>query len=618
MKKQLLIVSSLLFGFSALAQQTPVSQSVQKRIVVLEELTGINCQYCPDGHRIANLISANNPGKVVLVNIHAGSFAPTTGQYNFTTAAGNALNTFFNPTGYPAGAVNRWDQDSDGRIATGRGNWTSMSNTLLGQDSEVNVAMNATIDVNTRVLTVNVEMFYTSPFASGTNHYLNVGIAQNNIESPHTGSAYNPDQILPNGNYNNMHMFRMFVNGDDNPFPTPKVAWGDAIDASQTGVITKTYTVTLPNSVGPLPLEFGELELFAYVHHGRNTAATSRVLSGAKIAPTYINAPVATGNLVKIIDDFNVQCNTTGTITPNIQVKNTGDQINSISFSYSVNGGTPSTYTYNGTIATFANANITLPAITFPVAASNNSLSVTITSVNGGSGNVGTATLTKNIAAAGRPTNPNITLNVYTDNYPGETTWQLRNAANQNVATGGPYQGNGNNAGGPDALQKKSHAITLPGTGCFNLRIADSYGDGLSIGTNPFGGVGFSIDDNLGNEIYNMQRASWDFGTQVVVTGVLVGPSGVDVDEQSIVTAFNVYPNPTNGQTNIYFSTSASTQVNVMITNSLGEIVRNQDLGIISNARNIVLDTEEFASGIYYISVIANGEVNTKVLSVIK
>jgi hypothetical protein len=159
--------------------------------VVLEELTGINCQFCPDGHLRAQQIKDANPGRVILVNIHAGSFAPA--NPNLKTADGDALNTFFNPTGYPAGSVQRKPHSTDmTRIATGRGNWTSQATAVIGEVSPVNVAMNASIDVATRIVTVNVEMFYTSPFPAGTNHFLNVGMAQNNWEGPQVGSAANP------------------------------------------------------------------------------------------------------------------------------------------------------------------------------------------------------------------------------------------------------------------------------------------------------------------------------------------------------------------------------------------------------------------------------------------
>ena len=87
MKKILLSVLSLsLFG--AASAQTIVSTSVEKKAPVLEEFTGANCTYCPDGHKIAQQLKDANDD-VVLVNIHAGSFAPQIPPYR--TPFGEAI-----------------------------------------------------------------------------------------------------------------------------------------------------------------------------------------------------------------------------------------------------------------------------------------------------------------------------------------------------------------------------------------------------------------------------------------------------------------------------------------------------------------------------------------------
>ena len=55
MKQSLLLIGGMFASSVALfAQQTPVSQTAQNRNAVLEELTGIHCGYCPDGHKRAN------------------------------------------------------------------------------------------------------------------------------------------------------------------------------------------------------------------------------------------------------------------------------------------------------------------------------------------------------------------------------------------------------------------------------------------------------------------------------------------------------------------------------------------------------------------------------------
>jgi len=604
MKKHLLILSGLVFGGMAVAQNTPVAQTVQKRVAVLEELTGINCQYCPDGHKRANEIAAANPGKVVLVNIHAGSFAPTSGINNFTTPTGNAWNSFFNPTGYPAGTVNRTAHISDlARLATGRGNWAGMVNTVVNQNSEVNVAMDAAIDAFSRQLTVTVELFYPTPMPSGTTHYLNVGITQDNIESPHVSMATNPDQVLANGKYNNLHMFRMLVNSSG--------AWGDAFDASEAGVITKTFTVTLPASVAQQPLELGSLHLYAFVHKGHNGVTDSQILSAAQVTPTYINVPAATVNLNGILNDFNAECNTSSSISPVVKVKNTGAAVSSVAFSYSVNGGTASTYTYNTPIATFSSADVTLPAINFPVAGTNN-VSITLTSVNGGSGTVGaTATATKSITSAAEVGSV-ITLNINTDNYPTETRWEFLNEAGVAIASGGPYAGSAN-GGGADALKKKSHEITLPASGCYSLKLIDDYGDGVSYGTNPNGGVGFSIDYN-GTQVYSILKPTWDFGDEITIEGVVLGSltGNASISENEFISGMSLYPNPTENQLNVSVNMENNALVSFRIVNAQGQTISNENVSLGSGNSVHAMDVTSLAAGIYTIQIITDGKVSSK------
>ncbi len=283
MKKKILLVGAVIastFSFS----QTPVSQSVSKKNVILEEFTGIHCVNCPDGHKTANQISAANPGRVVLVNYHTGSYAtPSAGELNLSTPNGATIANWEQISGYPSGSISRIPYD-DGyglELGFGRGSWSTAASTILVDDSPVNIAMDASIDGITRLVTVKVEIFYTSPFASGTNHRLNVGILQDNIAEYQTGASYNSAQILPNGKYNHLHVFRKFVNASG--------ASGDIIDASSTGVITKTFTYTLPADINAIPLKIGDLKLFAFVHAGMNGISNSEAYNAIEVTPTKTN-----------------------------------------------------------------------------------------------------------------------------------------------------------------------------------------------------------------------------------------------------------------------------------------------------------------------------------------
>ncbi|MGK0315905.1 MAG: hypothetical protein ACI86M_002137 [Saprospiraceae bacterium] len=76
------------------------------------------------------------------------------------------------------------------------------------------------------------------------------------------------------------------------------------------------------------------------------------------------------------------------------------------------------------------------------------------------------------------------TLTLLTDNYPGETTWTLKNAAGVTLYNGGPYSSQG---------QMITEVFCLV-DGCYDFTINDSYGDGICCGYGQ-GSYDISIDN---------------------------------------------------------------------------------------------------------------------------
>ena len=63
-----------------------VDTTPQFRNVVLETYNGINCQFCPDGDRVADTVAAAHPGRVFVINIHQAYYAT-----QYTTQWGDSL-----------------------------------------------------------------------------------------------------------------------------------------------------------------------------------------------------------------------------------------------------------------------------------------------------------------------------------------------------------------------------------------------------------------------------------------------------------------------------------------------------------------------------------------------
>ncbi|MCC6818364.1 MAG: Omp28-related outer membrane protein [Bacteroidia bacterium] len=245
-----------------LAPTTPMN-----RVAILEDFTGVRCGYCPDGHVRAKAILDANPGKFIILAVHAGSYAtPATGWANFTTNFGSALVTQAKVSGFPAGTINRMlcsELNVTPQIANGyamsRGSWATAANKVMAMSAPVNIGAKATFDAGTRLLTVKVDLYYTSDFTTANN--LNVLLLQDHLFSKQSGGT-------PNSNsYEQNHVVREFLTGQ----------WGEPITETKTtgSKVSKTFTYTVPNDYHGTAVEGGgaviidDLKVVAFVANGQ-------------------------------------------------------------------------------------------------------------------------------------------------------------------------------------------------------------------------------------------------------------------------------------------------------------------------------------------------------------
>ena len=175
MKKKLLYIFTL--SCFLVNAQTFVSTNPENKNIILEEFTGIYCGFCPDGHAIGQSLHDANPNDVFLINIHTGSYAsPSGGDPDFRVdPIGANIASQSNLSGYPAGTVNRhqFTMSQGGGTAMSRGDWSNASSQLLLEPSPVNIGLQASVDMATNVLTVDVEVYYTGS-QTVTSNMLNI------------------------------------------------------------------------------------------------------------------------------------------------------------------------------------------------------------------------------------------------------------------------------------------------------------------------------------------------------------------------------------------------------------------------------------------------------------
>ena len=149
MKKILSILTLCAFSAGAYAQ-TMVSTTPSQKNVLLEDLTGIFCGFCPDGAKRADDLKAAVPGRVVIIGNHAGYYAqpgnPAQAQYDLRTNEGGQIDGLSDPSGYPAGNINRRVTQysmKPGKTAMGRGSWGPAASEVMQEASVVNLAVDA-------------------------------------------------------------------------------------------------------------------------------------------------------------------------------------------------------------------------------------------------------------------------------------------------------------------------------------------------------------------------------------------------------------------------------------------------------------------------------------------
>lgn len=560
MKKTLL--TSFLLGIGFVNAQTFVPTTPQNKKVILEEFTGVNCVYCPQGHAIANAIKTADPNNVFLINIHEGGYSvPGAGQPDFRTSFGTSIVAQTGLAGYPAGTVNRtffpgFSQNNATGTAMSRNYWTSAANTIKNQPSYVNVALQASINAQTRVLTVTVETYYTGTSTAPTNK-LNVALLQNNTFGPQTGGGMG-------NNYNHQHRLVHLLTGQ----------WGTLVAPTTTGSFnTQTLTYTIPASYNGIAADIAELELVAFI-----TESQQNVVSGNGAKPTYTGLP-ANEVALKSITTIANQCS--NNFSPKVKIQNKSQTpLTTLAINYSFNGGTNQVYNWTGNIIPMQTAEIQLPATSFPLLLNNNTLSVSIPSDENNSNNASTSNTFNKVTT--ETTATNITVKITTDQYGTETTWTIKNSAGVTVTSGGPY----NDLTTSGTTVQPDVNVTLP-YDCYTFEILDAYGDGMN--STQYGLGGYQV---LANNVLIPGLSGGAFTTSELKQYGVAAPLSVSDFE---VNAIRFYPNPTTGLLNITLVEDST----VSVIDLTGKQVINKNLKL----GDATIDMSSLTKGMYLIQV---------------
>ncbi|PLW94125.1 MAG: hypothetical protein C0592_03800 [Marinilabiliales bacterium] len=640
-------IACTMFAFS----QTIVSTSVEDKNVLIEEFTGIHCGYCPDGHVKAQAILNANPGDAWAINIHQGGYAtPSAGEPDFRTPWGDAIAGQSGLTGYPAGTVNRhlfasWSQGSG--TAMSRSYWDDAAAVVLGETSCVNVAVDADVDYATRQATVLVEVYYTSNSAQSTN-YLNLAIIQDWIKGPQSGaSTYNPSMIDPSdGMYWHMHMLRELITGQ----------WGIALTQTTAGTFwDSTFVFTVPADYYGIPVELANCEMIAFVTESQQEVYTAH---GDYFPPPALDAGIASVSNVPeytCIDSF----------IPTVNLKNYGlDTLESVDIVYYVEGETPATYNWTGSLLTGADVDVILPAVVTAVNGSANFIAKTVDPNSSSDMNVmndssivafavfgasGAAPLTQDFASTTFPPTNMVAVDADGDG----KNW-IRSSAGHNAGGSAFINFYSISSGQKDDLMispldftgMSNMALTFyvayrqytsendrlqvdVSTDCGSTwtQVWTKAGSSLATTTASTSNYSTPLSSHWRLEVVDLTtydgsddvmlrfRSTSNYGNNLFLDDINID-AGAAIVENDVVNVLNLFPNPANDATTLKIQSNSSSDAMIVIYNTIGEKVYASSTYVNKGSNDVNLNTSDLANGMYVVQVQIGAEMYNLRLSI--
>jgi len=584
MKKITLVLMALLSMIYTVNAQQYVSTEPSNRNVILEEFTGRGCGYCTDGHRIANQIMSNNPGRVWAINIHAGGYAQTS-YPNMITADGNTIHGGFSISGYPCGVVNRTTS-----AAISRDQWNSQANTQMNQASECNVAGVVRINPDTRIATITVEVYYTGNSTVDQN-YLTVAMLQDSILGSQSDYGnYNPTQWL-NGQYVHMHILRDIITTS---------AWGDAISPTTQGtLITKTYEYEIPESIGNpngVTVNLDHIFFLAWVSERFQNTPTRPILTACELEKSTMSNDPIHPIMVNVEQVLNASCSNVKTIGFDLVNIGTTD-LNTVKFNAQV-ADAIADFEWNGKLEPGEKTRVTFD-IEIPFGTFTGGLN--IVEANGETFEFAADFVAEGIEWVETEVSEELTsfkVYIFQDMYGEQITWDVINSAGETVASGGPYT----HLAGAGTQAQVANITGVSSDECYLFRIFDSGKNGICC---DYGEGYYYIKDANGNKII---EGDGNFGAMATEMFNIRQVTGVIDNETDM---FSIYPNPAE---NKIFVEGENIGM-VELYNSLGQMV----LAVEGASEKTVVDVSSCDNGIYFVRVCTNdGVVTTKKVSVVR
>jgi len=277
---------------------------------------------------------------------------------------------------------------------------------------------------------------------------------------------------------------------------------------------------------------------------------------------------------------------------PEVVIQNTGaTTLTSLDITYSVEGGTPESYTWNGSLDLMEMDTVTLPVdeLTFWMSDSDK-FTVTVSNPNGQEDeySYNNSYTTSFGEVHVYPEGQILTFELKTNNYGSQTSYILYN-------DDGSVYYERNNCDNNTFYNDQFYLYP----GCYKLQIFDSGNDGLQFWANPGQGSGyFRIMDSNGQLLYNFDP---DFG------GYAIHEFGIGnitkIDEKTCPFTLAVYPNPVSDRLQINIKGTGDSKITAILSNSVMKPVLKKEWTTGGREFSTTITMKDLPAGIYFLQI---------------
>lgn len=273
------------------------------------------------------------------------------------------------------------------------------------------------------------------------------------------------------------------------------------------------------------------------------------------------------------------------TITPEVEIVNNGtDAITSITYSYDIDGDTPTIINWTGNLPSYgASEIINLPSMVSNPGA--HTFNVNVSNPNGSpdlnpDNDDNSEDFSFGDSFMG---STSIELELTTDNWSNETTWEFKNSVGAILYSGGPYNGTS------EDNTTFNYSFTIEDNECYTFTIFDAYGDGICC---DFGNGSYELTDNIGTVIFT----GGEFGDDETTT---ITTASLSTSEFELSNSISIYPNPT---TNVLTIKSVNNNMPdaYAVYNMLGQVVLSNK---VANESDLTINTSALSNGMYFINI---------------